>query len=203
MMNVNDVPRGWKIYVLTWAWLGIVVGLFGASLGGVAAIWAVGASVGWLMVGTVREKGWLVPLRYFGMAVLAIVTVAAGIGGLAFVTGRSEGVSLSDDEIRLTVLTLVAVVSLFKMLRQRGPGSQPDFPNEPGQQVDVHRRTCPRCGKLASRLSDGRLVCTLCGYKSDAREVSGAKTWHAARFAWEETSRAWQSRFPVRRHSAT
>ena len=82
-MNLSDVPKGWKVYVLTWTWLGIAAGLAsGAPLQDAFIIWAVGASAGWLLASTVRHKGWTVAVGYFAAAVISIVVALICAGQL-------------------------------------------------------------------------------------------------------------------------
>jgi hypothetical protein len=47
--QLRDVPLPWRVYVLSWAWLGIGLGLWSKSVVIMAVVWAVGATVGWLL----------------------------------------------------------------------------------------------------------------------------------------------------------
>lgn len=79
-----DMPRGWKIYVLTWAWIGILVGVVNESTLAAFIVWAIGASAGWLIAQSVRDFGWqhagsrAVP---YVVAPVLLLLVLAGING--------------------------------------------------------------------------------------------------------------------------
>jgi len=104
MMNLSELSLGWKVYVLTWAWLGILVGL--ASESGLAAIvvWAAGATAGWLLLPTVRHRGWKPALHY--LAAAAVVFVVIPIGVVTFI-GRESQKAPTPQRKAVQVLSLV------------------------------------------------------------------------------------------------
>src|SRR5438874_13664657 len=67
MSSVTDVPFGWRIYILTWFWLGILAGVAGPNSGArerAILVWAAGATAGWLLAETVRRSGWMLAVRF-------------------------------------------------------------------------------------------------------------------------------------------
>ena len=63
-LSLADVPKGWKVYVVTWFWPGIAAGLANDSALSAFIIWAVGTSAGWLLTPTARSKDWPTVIRY-------------------------------------------------------------------------------------------------------------------------------------------
>jgi len=72
-ISLPEVPKGWKVYILGWFWLGIAVGWGSESTALTFVVWAGGASAGWLFASRVRDFGW----KNAGAPVLRYVVVPA------------------------------------------------------------------------------------------------------------------------------
>lgn len=175
MMNFSDVPKGWKVYVLTWTWLGIAVLASGSAFSVAFIIWAVGASAGWLLAPTIRTKGWLVAVRY--LAASAVMLVALLMGVLAFGATRNREIALGTAialgfaaallwKPRVVFGFIAALMTIFDV-----PSNGPSETTAPHERPE--KNWCPQCGRFELfRRSDGRLGC-YCGYKSSASGVRG------------------------------
>lgn len=57
-LSLADVSKGWKVYVLIWGWLGVLLGLVSESAVVALVMWAIGASAGWVLAPRVHDFGW-------------------------------------------------------------------------------------------------------------------------------------------------
>ena len=86
------MPKGWKVYVLVWFWLGIAFG-YNVSAFVTFTVWAIGASTGWLFGPTIRT------LRYVAASTLTVVTLVL-LGIIAVQSGtRLYRVHFPDGSI--------------------------------------------------------------------------------------------------------
>lgn len=81
-LSIGNVTLGWKVYVLVWGWLGIIVGLNTSSIALAALVWAVGASAAWILAPVVLRSGWSVVVRYLAASFLSIASVVMFIGAV-------------------------------------------------------------------------------------------------------------------------
>jgi hypothetical protein len=131
-----EVSRGWKVFVLAWAWIGIALGLTSESALVTFIVWSVGASVGWLIAAPVRDFGWThastqVLWRVAPPAVgcVALLALVAGIVGqnenrnalllCAIVAGLAALMLWKRDWLEGRWLMIPAAVSAF--VRENGP----------------------------------------------------------------------------------
>lgn len=140
--TITAAPLGWKIYILAWGWLGVLVGVLDENVTSALLVWAVGASAGWLLIPLIGRAGW-------GPVVWAVIGV---IGACAAVLVLIA----SADLWKLLPLpaTLLGVKALVRMI----PGTfTPTWPSSD--------RWCGSCGAEEpwKRRSDGTLGCWRCG----------------------------------------
>ena len=104
-MNLTDLSLGWKVYVLTWAWLGILGGV--GSESGLAAmvVWAVGVSAGWLLAPIVRHHGWKPAVQYLAAAALIFVVIPVRV--ITFVAQERQNTSIPTPKKALQALSLL------------------------------------------------------------------------------------------------
>lgn len=172
-MNIADISLGWKVYTIAWVWLGLTA-WFIDSLGAAIAVWFLGASAGWLLVSTVRDRGWAVVSRYAGYGLsgaVAIVVAAKVLTDDAFVAVLISGAIGALPSILRTLSSYFGFVFF-----QRRPHLTPDrllanlgerIRSGPTEQSppEVEPR-CPQCGKyVLFRSSGGQLRC-YCGFRS-------------------------------------
>jgi DnaJ-like protein len=161
--SVASVSLGWKLYILSCAWVGIVVGVSNESLIATIILWAVGASVAWLLAPAIRHEGWR-----------RIVTVGsvsvAGLVALGLVVGNWQTVAPW-----LAVPFLIGLVRAVQTFLSHRAARQP----EPSPKTV---ESCPQCGTVkpwVKRKSDGAVACWKCGHRqseSDTGSESAAAT---------------------------
>ena len=163
-LSLADVPRGWKVYVLAWLWLGILVGGLSESAAAAAITWAVGASAGWLLAPTIAQRGWRA-LAPFALGATLFVGVLFAVATLAsqdfkdwprnwagalvgMIWAFALGVRLLSPSLASTVERL-----LNSPIGSRAPDAA------------ATRYRCPRCNKpSAFRRADRMLRCETCGH---------------------------------------
>ena len=154
---------GWKLYILAWAWIGIIVGVSNESAMSAVIVWAVGASVGWLLAPVIHWKGWR-----------RIVMVTFAAAGILIVFALL--VNNWDTVIpRVSPVIVILLVQLLRRTRlgqtrirwsDRTGGTQP--------RRDDSAETCPNCGTPKAwvrRLSDGIVACWKCGRQRSPADV--------------------------------
>jgi hypothetical protein len=140
---------GWKLYILAWAWFGVIGGLSSDRNGPVVAftIWLFGGSVAWLLASVLRWRGW----RRFAKVMVCFLGLAAAILVLA-----RWGQSDSPWSYLLAVVIICVVLPAFVLFinnpkDQQRPAPSPD--------------TCPGCGTASAwaKRRDGSEGCWRCG----------------------------------------
>jgi hypothetical protein len=197
MVNLSEWPFGWKVYALTWVWLGIIVGFADGSFVEAAVVWAFGASAAWLLASTVTEKGWPVAVRYLAAVLVSLAALLMGVAAAHAAANMRSAVAERDAYLeklrvspsrirrlwpeavvhdlreRTVMLAAGTVVLGFFALVLWNPtrrGSQARSLDCAAKAPEKPR--CPQCGKFTLfRTSDARLRC-YCGYKSPAGEVA-------------------------------
>jgi hypothetical protein len=160
-----QMSLSWKLYILAWAWFGVILGLTSERNGTVVAftIWLFGGSAAWLLTSVVRRirTGWK------RIAKIMIGCVVA-FGAMIFVLALREHSDIPPAylfAIGICVVLTAFVLFINKPKAQQGPAPSPD--------------TCPDCGTTGAwvKRRDGAESCWRCGKsRSEGEPATGPAT---------------------------
>jgi hypothetical protein len=143
---------GWKIYILGFAWLGVVVGVISDSLTAALIFWMIGASAAWLLAPIVHRSGW--------PRIVAVTAVS--------ITALYAIVQLLTTTSKDVVAGLVGWAVIFLVRRSKWmntPIRLRRADDKTNRESAVNDR-CPGCGcqkPWVRRPSDGLIACWRCG----------------------------------------
>jgi hypothetical protein len=108
-MNLAAVPTGWKIYFLACVWSGLGIGIVNESAFVTFILWAAGASVGWLIAPTVRDRGWYIGTRFIRyVAAIGLVLFASVLGWMALEPSEHR-----ENQIAVALISGLAAAMLW------------------------------------------------------------------------------------------